>query len=100
MVQHKFTHRDVRYVAESELVDTDYGPENRVVIYREEDPEVRETWQEAASIYTIVGWFQESVDEYENHRHQCDWFGCEQDAVLTCLKSGLALCKDCGSNHL
>lgn len=65
--QGQFEHGGKTYSYQSELVDTDYGPENRVRIF---DPEGKQVcqMQEAAGTLTMIGWWkdeQEMIAEAE-----------------------------------
>ena len=56
-----FTYNEKTYYASSEMVDTDYGPENSVTIW-DADGSVVGREQEAASTDTIIGWWKDNAD--------------------------------------
>lgn len=58
----KFMHKGELYTAESEMVETDFGPENKVDI-KDGDGDVKAKWQEAARTETIIRWFQQDEEE-------------------------------------
>lgn len=62
----KFEHRGKTYTYTSKMVDTDYGPENRVHIRElHQRGRTRYRYQECASTETILGWFKGMLDDIE-----------------------------------
>lgn len=57
-----FDFRGKKYAAYSEMVDTDYGPENKVTFWSEGKKVA--TWSECARTETIVAWFKESLADF------------------------------------
>lgn len=64
MIREKFEYDGVTYEYEAMMVETDFGPENKVVIYK--DGEKVSTWQEAASVDTIIDWFKQQLEDYKD----------------------------------
>lgn len=69
-----FAHQSIAYVAVSEIVDTDYGPENRVTISRVSNGLHEATMQELASTLSLVNDFKEQMDAIAAYRLRSDKF--------------------------
>lgn len=71
MVQRSFTHGGFSYTAHSQIVDTDYGPENRV-LFKDAAGIPLGVWTEAASLSAIITWFCEMLDAEAWLREEMD----------------------------
>ena len=63
-----FEHRGNFYKADGELVDSDFGPEMKVVFYNDNpgsEKEIVGCVVEPASIGMIIGWFKEGLEDPE-----------------------------------
>ena len=73
----RFKFNNKEYRAKGYIVETDFGPENRVEIRDERSEQIVATYQECASTSLIVEWWKDSMREVYPcdacaHAHACD----------------------------